>query len=66
MSSIANGNTSTFAAISEAKKEKKNVRFKDMVMYEDDPRVKEDFLTEEENSIVEGKNTPTKLNLYEA
>ena len=37
-----------------------------MVMYEDDPRVKEDFLTEEENSIVEGKNTPTKLNLYEA
>ena len=61
VSSIVNGATSAFAP-SEQKKERKSVRFCDMI-YINSPSKLEEFLTEEEASIIEGKSTPTKLNM---
>ena len=53
-----NGLTSAFAT---TERKKKSVRFNDMVLLTEGDRY-EEFLTEEENSIVERKRTPSKLN----
>jgi hypothetical protein len=60
VSSVANGNTSSFIP-SDGLKKKKNVRFDDME-YMNEPSRIEQFLTDEEDSIVASKQTPTKLN----
>ena len=46
-----------------SQKEKKKVKFDDMIVIGDDEHQLQIFLSDEEASIIEKKATPTKLNL---